>query len=102
MSPRVAATMSTDTLSEAPAFSSDLSSLVWPMSAEEFVSRAMQTEVIFRRGDPEVLALLEQPLGSFDLSYLCAHGEEATIWKEGGRQVTRATDSDRDAEALVS
>lgn len=94
--------MSTGNQPNTPPFSSDLSSLVWPMSAEEFVSSAMQTEVLFRRGDPGRLALLEDPLGSYDLRYLFAHGDEATIWKQGGREVTRGTDSDRDVEALVS
>jgi hypothetical protein len=72
------------------------------MSVEEFVSSAMHSEVLFRRGDPRRLALLAKPLGSYDLRYLFSHGDEATVWKEGGRKVTRGTDSDRDVEALVS
>jgi hypothetical protein len=94
--------MSTANQPNPPPFSSDLSSLVWPMSAEEFVSSAMHSDVLFRRGDPGRLALLEEPLGSYDLQYLFSHGDEATVWKQGGREVTRGTDSDRDVEALVS
>jgi hypothetical protein len=72
------------------------------MPAEKFVSSAMQTGVLFQLGDSRRLALLEDPLGSFDLRYLCAHGDETTIWKNGGREVSRGTDSERDVEALVS
>jgi len=93
--------MDIDSQPNPPLFSSDLSSLVWPMSAEEFVFSAMHTEVLFRRGDPRRLALFEEPLGSYDLQYLFEHGDEATIWKQGGRHATRGTDSERDIEALV-
>jgi len=84
-----------------PAFCSDLSSLVWPMPAEDFVSGAMHADVFYLRGTARRLALLEEPLGSFDLRYLFAHGDEATIWTQGGRQTTRGTDDERDVDALV-
>lgn len=94
--------LSPDSKKLSPPFSSDVSSLIWPMDALEFISGAMQTNVLFRRGDPSRLALLENPLGSYDLRFLFAHGEESTIWKNGGRDVTRGTDSDRDVDALTA
>lgn len=94
--------MSTGHQPNPPPFSADLSSLVWPLPAEQFVSRAMQTEVLFQCGDMRRLAAFDKPLGSYDLRFLFAHGEDATIWKRGGRDVTRGTDSEQDIEALVS
>lgn len=88
-------------LSDPPPFSHELSSLIWPMPAEEFVASGMLTKVFFRSGDPRRLEELQGPLHAFDLRYLFAQGEEATIWKNGGRDVTRATDSALDVEALI-
>lgn len=84
-----------------PRFSSDLASLIWPMSAKDFVADGMHANVFFQRGGPQRLSLLEQPLGGFHLDYLFAHGEDATIWREGGLRATRGSDSDQDVHAIV-
>ena len=84
-----------------PPFSSDLASLVWPLSAKGFVADGMHANVFFHRGGPQRLSLLEQPLGCYDLDYLFEHGEEATIWREGGLRAMRGSDSDQDVHALV-
>jgi hypothetical protein len=84
-----------------PPFSSDLVSLVWPMSVEEFLARAMHCEILFQRGNPERLLLLEEPLCAYDMRFLFAHGDETTIWREGGLRTTRGTDSEQDVDALA-
>jgi hypothetical protein len=84
-----------------PLFSSDLSSLIWPLSAKDFVADGMHANIFFQRGGPHRLSLLEKSLGGFDLDYLFAHGEEATIWREGGLRATRGSDSDQDVHAIV-
>lgn len=61
----------------------------------------LRTDVLFQPGRPERLELLVEPLSSFDLAHLLAHGDESTIWEEGGLRTTRGTDSDRDVDALV-
>lgn len=92
--------MDTDRQEHPPPFSSDLRSLVWPMSPEQFVADAMQGQVFFRQGHTSRLDLLRQPLGSFELSFLFAHGEEAKVWVQGGRETMRGTDSEKDVAAL--
>ncbi|MFO0579683.1 MAG: cupin domain-containing protein [Polyangia bacterium] len=67
---------------------------------EEFLSDAMDGRVLFQGGTAQRLSLLDGPLGGYDLRYLLAHGDESTIWRSGGLETTRGTDSDRDAEAL--
>jgi len=84
-----------------PPFSFDLESLVWPLSVKDFVARAMHSDVFFQRGSPQRLSLFEAALGGYDLTYLFAHGEGATVYKEGGRHTTRGSDSDRDVDVLV-
>lgn len=84
-----------------PQFSTDLASLVWPLSAKDFVVDGMHSNVFFHRDGPQRLSLLDQALGGYDLDHLFAHGDETTIWREGGLRATRGSDSDQDVHALV-
>lgn len=84
-----------------PPYSNDLESLVWPMSAAQFISRSMQAEVRFQQGCAGRLALLRAELGAFDLSFLFDRASGTTVWEQGGRETRRGTDSAKDAEALL-
>ena len=85
-----------------PPFTSNLSSLIWPMSEEVFLSSAKETEVLFQPGDSNRLNEIFAEIGSYDPKHLFALGEETTIWKQGGLRVSRGTDSEKDFDDLVA
>lgn len=84
-----------------PCFGADLTTLIWPMPLDQFFLSAMHNNVFYQAGSTERLAILEDQLNSYSLTYLFDHGVETTIWKEGGKQTNRGTDTALDLETLI-